>query len=117
MPTPWDRASASGSFLPPQVETGLWEEKNNRGERHCPSKESGQGAGRWPHLWGLFPPQHWPRLDFGVWVPGPLLVQKGLPEVGRPTCPHSQEAETPGWPWGIGEHSTPSGAATTQGAT
>lgn len=57
MPTPWDRASASGSFLPPQVETELWEEKNNRGERHCPSKERGQGVGEVTPSVGSVPSQ------------------------------------------------------------
>lgn len=33
----------------------------------------------------------WPRLDCRVQVPGLLLVQKGLPQCGRATCPQRQE--------------------------
>lgn len=33
----------------------------------------------------------WPRLDVRVQVPDLLLVQKGLPQLGRSTCPQRQE--------------------------
>lgn len=96
MPTPGDRASASGSFLLPQMKRELWEEKNNRGEgTHCPSKERGRSVEAAPSV-GSVPSQAlvpWSSLGYTSGL-GPR--QKGLPQdlvqKGLPQHPHVHTA-------------------------
>lgn len=95
-PTPWDRASASGSFLSPRMEENCEGRKTAEEKGTAPlEREHGERRGGPCHgvssLLSAAGALVWPRLDVRVQVPGLLLVQKGLPQLGRSTCPQRQE--------------------------
>lgn len=97
MPTPGDRASASGSFLLPQMKRELWEEKNNRGEgTHCPSKERGRSVEAAPSV-GSVPSQAlvpWSSLGYTSGSGSQAERTSSRPCAERasstPPCPYSQ---------------------------